>query len=187
LSCRWLEWGLRIKRIRYGLLHKTKPIWQDLIVLIIVFLVTILCLSAHTIKDLCWSFPLVAGYLLGDMLTYHAKVLWFDDLRPNLLWQDLRVCSHRRTLFQGLINFVESIFLFGILYRYYGHIDNQQAIYRESFKVATTFSSEILKAPSLQVLVIIQVAVSLFFLAFVISIISSVSYTRKELAPTDKD
>jgi hypothetical protein len=166
---------------------KVKPVWQDAGVLLILALVIVLTVLSAKSASLCWVFPLVAWMLLADIVAYHARVLWLDDLRTNRSWQRLRVFSHRRILFQGFFNFAESILLFGILYRYYGHFDNQQVdIYRESFVIATTLSSPTLSKLCPR-LVNMQVGISLFFLIVVISIVASVGYTRKELAPTDRD
>ncbi|MCK4828466.1 hypothetical protein KA005_72720, partial [bacterium] len=107
-------------------------------------------------------------------------------LIPGYSWRRLRVWSHRRILFQGATNFIESIFLFGVLYRYFGDVPNRPLdIYQASFDLATSLSLPDALKDCPRWLTNFQVLVSLFFLVVVISIIASAGYTRRELAPTD--
>jgi hypothetical protein len=104
-------------------------------------------------------------------------------LQPHKLWVQLRVASHRRVFFQALINLAESVLLFAVLYG--SHLDdsNRDQATQASFEVATTLSRpEALRGVS-NPLVNTQVAVSLFFLVVVISIVASVGYAREEAGP----
>jgi hypothetical protein len=150
--------------------NKTKPWWQDIAVLLHA-LATILVATKYSSHIVSWV-------LIADMVAYHVRVLWFDDLTPC---KSRKVWSHRRILFQGLINYVESIFLFGVIYaKYCGSSFCKTQIYQASFKVATTFTTpdELLYCPAW--VGITQVCVSIFFLVVVVSVIASIGYKRKE-------
>jgi hypothetical protein len=165
---------------------KMKPWWQDAFVIITIGTTVFLAMSAATCSPSLWS-EVLAWVLLLDMLSYHVRVLWFDDLAPRRPWRYARVFSHRRILFQAFIQFAESIFLFGILYLRHGcSAGPYSAICDASFSAATTLSApEVLK--SCASLSNVQVVFSLFFLVIVISIVASVGYTRKQLAPEDNE
>ena len=157
-------------------IKKTKPWWQDLGVLLHV-------LSTYFVS-IKYTYTFVAWILIVDMISYNMRVLWFDDLIPKQSSEARKVLSHRRVLFQSLINFTESIFLFGVIYiNYCGSSFSRSQIYQASFEVATTLSRPINLFSCANWLINMKVSISIFFLVVVIGIIASVGYKRKELAP----
>ncbi len=165
---------------------KTKPWWQDLSVLLLAALIIVIVVVAHKRPTLSLWFPVVSWFLLADIATYHAGVLWFDDLKPGKSWTELRVYSHRRILFQAFINFAESVFLFAVLYRYHFSLaTGSSQVYQASFEVASTLSRPSFLEAYPYWLTNIQVGFSVFFLVVVIGIVASVGYKRGELAPSD--
>jgi hypothetical protein len=163
---------------------KSLPVWQDAGVIILLILITSLVWRTHGAPRVGWLGAGLAWWLLADIILYHAGVLWFDDLAPDRTRRALKVFSHRRIFFQGLINFIETVFLFAILYRHYlPALDRPDNAYRLSFGVATTLSAPEGLSAAPAWLLVTHVGVSLFFLVVVISIIASVAYNRGELAP----
>lgn len=167
-------------------LKKAKPWWQDVSVLLIaVGIATLVCFT-HTQPTVSFGVALIAWWLLADIVLYHTNALWFDELQQNKTWRFLRVYSHRRVLFQALINYVESIFLFSLLYRYHLRLtDPVSDVYQASFDLSTSLSRPALLLRD-SCIPNIQVGLSIFFLVVVISIVASVGYTRGELAPHDE-
>jgi len=155
---------------------KVTPLWHDIGVSLHV-LITILISTKH-------SSNFLAMYLVVDMIAYNSRVLWFDDLIPCRTRKQNKVHSHRRILFQSLINFAESIFLFGVFYMNYCISSFcKTQFFQASFEVATTLGrpDSLSSCPSW--LINSQVCISIFFVVAVISVIASVGYKRGEIAP----
>jgi hypothetical protein len=168
--------------------EKSRPWWQDLGIIIhvaLVYLLVQITFSANT--SLNWAAKIGAWYLLIDIIGYLAGVLWFDDLTPEPVLKR-KVWSHRRIFFQAVISFAESIVLFTILYHAHGSICFWQ-LFSQSFTIATTLSiPDNIFINNMFWLACLQVAISLFFLVIVISVIASIGYTRPELGRTfDKE
>lgn len=155
---------------------KPTPLWHDIGVFLHI-LFTILISIWHPSNLFAW-------YLIVDMIAYHSRVLWFDDLIPDRTRKQNKVHSHRRILFQSLINLAESIFLFGVLYMNYCVSSLCKAqIFQASFEVATTLGrpDSLSSCPSW--LLNSQIFISIFFLVVVLSVIASAGYKRGEIAP----
>lgn len=161
---------------------KTKPWWQDIGVLITMsFTVGIVWVAVRTPFS-----PWLAGaawYFLFDMVSYHARVLWFDTLEPGKTADALKVFSHTRVLFHTFLNFGQSIFLFGILHHYYASPPDGAGLYQASFELATTLTKPAELSGSPAWLITAHVLVSMFFLVVVISTVAAIGYRRGELAP----
>jgi hypothetical protein len=183
----WLGKRKWIKKYAKHKSGKPKPWWQDSMV---IFLVVATSLMVWRSLDRTPSIFLasVSWYLLFDMLVYHVRVLWFDQYEPKKPPDALKVFSHTRVLFQAIINFIQSIFLFGILYSFHSTTSSTEKpclgfFLQYSFNIATMRG----KPENLEYIPLwltnIHVVFSMFFLVVVISIIASVGYRRAELAP----
>lgn len=163
--------------------ERVKPWVQDLAVIMLAIM-TVVMVAVGARWPRLTSF--LAWWLLADMLAHHSRVLWFDDLQMDRPWRLLRVFSHRRILFQGLVNFTQSVFLFGVLYRRWGCSTNLDGgLYRTSFSVAVTLSPSEGLTECGRSLVTAQMLLSLFFLVVMVSVVASVGYSRTEQAPRD--
>lgn len=171
---------------------KSTPWWQDGCVLALssataIMVYTGFCNSARPMGCL-WHF--ICGYIIIDKLGYHSGVLWFDDLRIGANVAHRKVWSHRRILFQAIINFLELIAIYAALYRQHMlSIPDLKfcKLFHYSFSVSTALSRpDGLNGPP-NWLVDSQVAMSVFFLVVVISIVASVGYRRPEVAPSLDD
>ena len=186
LTSRWLWLGTKSGCAYNPNLCKTKPWWQDLGVLL-VFCLTIVVLYAGWSQSILWGKLARWGawIILFDIFVYYTRVLWFDDLKPQRNLRASMVWSPRRILFQSLISFTESVFLFTVIYHACvadGH--TFWVLTRHSFTVATTLS-----APKIlgNCLTWVQVGFSLFIGVVVINILASVGYSRGEHAPSAKE
>lgn len=179
---RWLErWAYDEES------KKVVPWWQDVVVFAhaaATALIVYLGVSASG-----WVYTVVTfvvWYFFIDMIGYHASVLWFDDLAIGETAEQRMVWSHRRILFQALVNFAESISLFPVLY-----IEHQPTLtYYEllNYSFSTAFAlarPESLASPNW--LVNAQIVVSAFFLVVVISVVASIAYKRPDLTHTFDD
>ena len=182
---RWLLWLGRMVPSAYDKdLCKSKPWWQDLSVLIVLILTIGIVYAGWSQRALSVRLAQTGAWIiLLDTFIYHSRILWFDDLQLGRTVRTAMVWSHRRIFFQALVNFMESVFLFPVIYRGCAK-GTFWELSENSFTVATTLSApETLKNCQTWV----QVAFSLFILITVISIIASVGYTRGELAPSAKE
>lgn len=127
-------------------------------------------------------------YFLLDIICYHSRVLWFDDLDPTKKPDELKVWSHRRILFQAIINFAESILLFAVLYHQFD--EESRLCFRQtvqkSFEIAASLQHSIELRFVPYFWTNLQIIISLFFFIIVISIIASVGYSRDEISPSTK-
>jgi hypothetical protein len=161
---------------------RARPWWQDLVLVLLAVVIAMVTFLASPPRPTAPLVACVALYLLLDIVSYHARVLWFDDLQPGRAWRQLAVLSHRRLFFQAVINFVETVFLFAVLYRLDDPMRAPGDLYQASLTIALTFARpEHFEALS-PCVVTIQIAVSVFFLVTVISIVSAKGYAREELA-----
>jgi len=171
-----------LKRLAWnGRFEKATPWWHDIGVLLLVGVTYGAIRGAWSLQDwLSITARWVAWLLLVDMLAYHIRVLWFDDLEIRRSNEHRKVWSHRRIFFQALINFAQSLCLFAVLYHTYQPTVSFRTLLQASFTVATTLTRpDSLKAPT--ILVDLQVGVAIFFLVVVISVVASIGYNRPEL------
>jgi hypothetical protein len=166
---------------------KATPCWHDIGVLILVGVTGAVIWLAWSRQD--WLTTVAwwtACLLLIDMLAYHISVLWFDDLGVGESTNHRKVWSHRRILFQTFINFIQSVFLFAVLYHGYQSTSAFWPLHQDSFTVATTFTRPAsLCVP--MILADLQVCVSIFFLVLVIGVFASIAYNRPELGKSFDD
>ena len=163
-------------------LRKVTPVWQDSGVVLSVAATFVLIHLAWS-QQYCLSLTawIFAWIFLVDMIAYYASVLWFDDLRIRENEEHRKVWSHRRILFQAIINFTQSIYLFAILYHAYQFTVPFSQLLQHSFTVATTHTqSNCLSVPIF--LMNMQVSVTIFFLVVVITVLASIGYNRPELS-----
>jgi len=171
-----------IRQFRFAFdLHndKVKPGWQDAVAIGLLLLTpaAIDLASSHHPNEAFWG-RLLASYLIADALLYHVRVLWFDDLKPRISPVRAQVWSHRRLLFVALAHYAQSIFLFGAVFLTIPQLQPimlARALTR-SFSNATLLSFPHTPTPT----DIIQVSVSLFFIAISIATMASVAYRRQE-------
>lgn len=160
---------------------KTLPWWQDLGVLILVLITLGLWWLADLLEYPRWL-AWVSGYIIFiEFISYHARVLWFDDLEPKKRGDALKVFSHRRILAQAVVNYAQSILLFGVIYKCTR--PNTANPFQGSFDVATTLTrpTDWTDAVMPHWLTNIQVAVAVFFLVAAINIVATMAYTRQEI------
>jgi hypothetical protein len=159
--------------------NKPKPWWQDLAVLISILLTVLALLMAwhgnSTIEAGAWW---LGFYVLLDSIAYYVRVLWFDDIVPNITDEERKVWSHRRILFQAVINYLQSMLLFTVFRRGVQPSDNLEGILFKSVEIAVT-----LEPIEHNAVTVAQIAVSLFFIVVVVSVMVSIGYRRKEIAP----
>jgi hypothetical protein len=159
--------------------------WQDIVAIAFLCLLTPSAVYLSWVSNCGVAFVglLFSIYLLLDTVLYFSRVLWFDDLRPGDSDQRRKVTSHRRILFVAVFSFGQSIVLFPSIYHHVPSLSNscRQVLFERSFSTATLFS---LSSP-ITLVDVIQVSVSLFFLAIVIAVTASIAYRRKE--PYDED
>ena len=168
----------RVFKARDMTYNKAKPWWQDIGV-IIHLIITLLIVAKGFNSPVPSTLVLyIATYFILDILSYHVGVLWFDDLRLGKNENERMVWSHRRILFQAIVNFSETVLIFAVVYRAYINGCFSQ-ILLQSFSVATTLNKGELSAPSW--IVNCQILISIFFLVVVISVISSIGYSRPEI------
>ncbi len=158
--------------------NKATAWWQDIGV-VIHLIITCLVVA----RGFNWLLPSIfvlsfALYFLLDILCYHIRVLWFDDLGIGYNENERMVWSHRRILFQAIVNFAETILIFAVIYRAYINGCFSQ-ILQKSFSIATTLNKGDFSAPIW--IVNCQILISIFFLVVVISEISSIGYSRPEI------
>ncbi|MCJ7545731.1 MAG: hypothetical protein MUP30_02715 [Deltaproteobacteria bacterium] len=172
----------RFKRFAWNArFEKATPCWHDMGVILLVGLTCGAILGSWSQQNwLSIAAWWVAWLLLVDMLAYHIRVLWFDDLEIGRSSEYLKVWSHRRIFFQALINFIQSLCLFAVFYHRYKPTESFWTLLQTSFTIATTLTQpDSLKA--LAILVDLQVGVAIFFLVVVISVVASIGYNRPEL------
>lgn len=167
---------------------KSKPVWQDIHVLIIAILIALIwiCGCPYFI-----TLPLSLWILL-DIFVYYANALRFDDLQPEEN-RDNRVWSHRRSVIVAVINFLETIVLFSILYRIIAAVP-ATALHSFfcSFRIATTFDFcyemflNSARNPHIAYIIwSLQICFSLFFIVIVIAILAAIGFKRKEIASSE--
>ncbi len=167
--------------------EKSAPWWHDIGVLLLVGVTYLAILGAWSQQG--WASVTawwVAWLLLVDMLAYHVRVLWFDDLEIRATNEHRKVWSHRRILFQALVNFAQSLCLFAIIYHAYQPTLSFRTLLQAAFTVATTLTRpDWLNVPV--VLIDLQVCVAIFFLVVVVSVVASIGYNRPELGKSFDD
>ena len=179
---RYLPYKLSLLRfVRDTRTTKVKAWWQD-IASAVPLLMTVLVVRAASGLSVPASrcLQLAAAYLVFDLTIYHVRVLWFDDIAPGIGDSRRAVWSHRRILFLAIIAFVQSIFLFPAIYWLDPNLRgaDYQSLLERSFTTATFTSI----ARELTAIDVVQVAISLFFLAMVIATTASIAYRRGEVA-----
>ena len=167
--------------------QKATPWWHDIGVILLVVVTYLVILSEW--NNQYWLSVVAraaAGVLLVDILAYHVRVLWFDDLEIRKTIEHRKVWSHRRILFQAIINFFQSLCLFAVVYHAYQPTAPFRTLLQASFTVATTLTRPAsLNVPA--ILFDLQVAVSIFFLVVVVSVVASIGYNRPELGNSFRD
>ena len=98
---------------------KSTPPWHDGCVLFLSVVTGLLVWAgfSNTVSSRGCAWHFACWYLLLDKIVYHTGVLWFDDLKVGTKAAYRKVWSHRRILFQAIINFLESVAIFAALYR----------------------------------------------------------------------
>ena len=172
---RWLPRRIRFLAFAYNAAaDKVKPWWQDAVAML---LLAATALPFYLVDGKAAS-AAVAAYLIFDAAIYHIRALWFDDLTPWILSKRREVWSHRRILFLSLLHYLQSMLLFIPIYACVLATSLAKAphLFKRSFATATLMS---LGHP-LTGADMAQVAVSLFYLAVVVSTMASVAYRRPE-------
>lgn len=166
--------------------QKSVSWWQDIGVIVHVLVVYILVkVNLTNIPCINIFLNIIVWYFLVDILAYHVRVLWFDDLAPRESAKKRMVWSHRRIFFQAVANFGESMCLFALLYQTYLPEKSFWELLKSSFTIATSLSSPSVIADAIPfLLVALQVAVSIFFLVVAARVIASIGYSRPELGKT---
>jgi len=174
------------KWLRDDTYNKSKTWWQDIGVLFHVGLVYLLIRVGFNSNSYLSTYAHIAAcYFLADILGFHVRVLWFDDLAPREPAKKRKVWSHRRLFFQAVVNFGETICLFTLFYRIYQPMQPFRKLLKSSFTIATSLSSPEGFSNAVPFLLIaLQVAVSIFFLVVAIGVIASIGYARPELGRT---
>jgi len=131
-----------------------------------------------------WLGGAFAIYGLIDTLNYHFRVLWFDDLAPEVPRSRIAVWSHRRILFLALIGYLQSILLFAALATPVGALSPPeiQRLLTTSFLTGTLVEV----SNSLTLADVLQVFTSFFFLLIAISVMAEIAYGRREVAHKGK-
>lgn len=169
--------------------EKATPSWHDIGVLLLIGVTCAVTWGAWSQQDwlnvAAWW---ITWLLLIDMIAYHASVLWFDDLGIRQTDKHRKVWSHRRIMFQALLNFAQSICLFAVLYHSYHSTVPFRPLLHDSFTVATSLTrADSLPVSVPTILVDLQVCVAIFFLVVVISVVASIGYNRPELGKSFDD
>jgi hypothetical protein len=166
--------------------QKAKPWWQDIELLIALILTLVALFLVFLGKGLAYSVGMILSLIVMlDLLNFHARALWFDDLLPPISESATAVWSHRRLLFHAAISFVASVFLFSGFYTLGDKYSDKpfKELVGKSFRTATT----LYLGKEYGLIEAIQIAVSIFFLVVVIATVASSAYKRKELADRHKD
>ncbi len=166
--------------------RKAKPWWQDIELLFALVLGSLALLLIFSCGGTAyWAGQLFSMLVLLDLINFHARALWFDDLRPPIPDAATSVWSHRRLLFHAAISFAASIFLFAGFYTLVDRFSGQDffSLVRRSFRTAATFNLD----KSYVFLEALQIGVSIFFLVVVIATVASSAYKRDELADARQD
>ena len=181
---------------------KSKPWWQDLWILIHLGFAILLfyCSGYCSLGDTFWKDPffLFAIYLVADIFVFDTNMFFFDDLEQTeevkpLWWKgkcwDKMVWSHRRLLLQIVIDIVESVLLFAVLYKIFS---TTSISIREAFQISFTaaFTLSFIeqfrnKVPWL--LWAIQIVFSFYLIVLILTTLASIGFKRKEIADSDKD
>jgi len=122
----------------------------------------------------------LSAFLIFDSLSRHVRIMWFDDLEPNVPGVRRKVWSHRRILFLAILSYAQSIPLFSSLLHTAPLLRARpfQFLMDRSLGTATLLSlPDVITS-----LDILQIAVSLFYLAIVVATTASVAYKRGEAA-----
>ena len=181
----WARWP-RDKWPVVGYTHdketgKTKPWLQDSVALFLLILsLPVLYLywcNCTTIPKLWVWF---SAYLILDPLSRHVRIMWFDDLEPGIKKIRRKVWSHRRILFLAILSYGQSIFLFTPLLQWVDFLRQKSfwTLWERSFGTATLTSLP----HALTKVDVVQVLVSLFYLAIVVATTASIAYKRREVA-----
>ena len=166
--------------------NTVKAWWQDTVVLALLLLTPLAgSIACDPQPASAYAGRFLSIYLLFDAVIYDIRVLWFDDLKPGLPKYRRGVWSHRRILFLATFGYAQSIILFPSLYQQVPNLSTSShtSLLERSFSTATLLS---LNSPLTSVDVI-QVAVSLFFLAIVIATTASIAYHRQEFSEGDRN
>lgn len=179
---RQLPRQISIPRAYNKYLDKPASWWQDAV---FIFSTTIGIIAAN----LAWSdksYPacfgsLLSAYVLFCAILYHIRVLWFDDLKPEIPDSRRFVGSHRRILFISIINYGLMIYLFPSLYIWDTGFQaiSRSSLLDRSFAIATSLS---LPHP-ITIFDRLLIVMSLFYVVIVIAATASIAYHRKEHAP----
>lgn len=158
--------------------NKSKPVWQDIGVLILLCLTLLISLIGLSVNQTvimllasAWSV-----WILLDIVIYFTNTLWFYDIEPG---HDPRVWSHRRILFQAFLSYCESVLLFAVLYRNAAGLIDDPVFF--SFLAATTLSY-IERFNYARYLWHAQIAFSLFFIVVIFMAVIAHTYRRGEIA-----
>jgi hypothetical protein len=169
--------------------EKTKPIWQDLGVFI-VLAVTAIAVLLYLCTNKWYANMVViflASLVLFDIFVYFSNVLWFDDLQEHKF--NPRVWSFRRIVICTFINFGEVILLFAVLFLAAGIPVSFLRALRYSFETAATlsrpdgFPNHALYPCLANSLWALEIIFELFIIVLVVAILAAVGFRREEIAP----
>ncbi len=165
---------------------KAKPWWQDTALLIVVAIATGAFFLSFKPQPFvrCLAFVLLILTIV-DLLNYHARVLWFDDLRPAIPDSSPYVWSHRRILFHAIISFATVVVIFAGLYTFNSDFagGSPTGLLGQSFRTSVALDLR----PHFGIVDAVQIGVSLFFIVVLLATIASTAYKRKELATPPED
>jgi len=182
----WLRWLPRrvasLSSAYDATSDRIKPWWQDIVFLLLLILLTPLAvdIASSPRQQIAQFGSFLSVYLVFDTVIFQICVLWFDDLRPGISDSNRGVSSHRRILFVAILSFSQSILLFPAIYRWVPELSGYSypSLLERSFSTATLLS---LSLP-ISAFDVVQVILSLFFLAIVIATMVSIAYRRHEFS-----
>ena len=163
-------------------LDKPASWWQDAVFIFSISAGIIAANLAWSSKSFLACFgSLLSAYVLFGGFLYHIRVLWFDDLKPEISDTRRHVGSHRRILFVSIINYGLMIYLFPSLYIWDESFrDISRSFFLDrSFSIATTLSLPL----TVTIFDRLLIVMSLFYIVIVIATTASIAYHRKEHAP----
>ena len=152
-------------------------IWDVVIVGIISTLVALLG------QDCRWSFrlaALLAVWRLSIIVRDDFALLWFDDLLAALHAVDPQVHSFRRLSLHVLLQLIEVVLLFAVLYRWWQPTTVFREFFFASFQATMTLNYEDKLTPN-RYLWMLQTFISVLIVVVVFAVVAGERHTRTEI------
>ena len=166
--------------------RKPTPWWQDVELLVVVVAAILgFWLSFQSQPGIRRAAFALLLLTILDLVNYHARVLWFDDLRPARPDSSPYVWSHRRIVFHAAISLAASVVIFAGFYTFKSDFAGCSATDLLRYSFRTSFALDL--RPNYDLLDATQLATSVLFLVVVLATMSSSAYKRRELAPPPEE